>query len=84
MTLAADEERDSIEGEILVNEMMGSELHLHVRCGDDRNIILRVPTIELSAERRASLVSGAHIRFTFSSKVTQLLDPETERSLLWE
>ena len=84
MTLAADEERDSIEGEILVNEMMGSELHLHVRCGDDRNIILRVPTIELSAERRASLVSGAHIRFTFSSKVTQLFDPDTEKSLLWE
>ena len=84
LTICGPEETDSIDGEIRVNEMMGSELHLHVRCGDDQNIILRVPTIDLTAEKRSRLKAGEHIRFTFSSKVAQLFDPETEKSLLWE
>ena len=41
-------------------------------------------TIELTAEKRSQLRAGEHIRFTFSSKVAQLFDPETEKSLLWE
>ncbi len=83
LTLCDDGE-DSLDGEILVNEMMGSELHLHVRSGESKNVILRVPTIDLSPEKRDRLVSGAHIRFTFSSKVTQIFDPKTEKSLLWD
>ena len=84
LTICGGQEAGCIEGEIQVNEMMGSELHLHVRSGDDQNIILRVPTIDLSPEKRDSLKSGSRIRFTFSSKVTQLFDPETEKSLLWD
>ena len=84
LTICAENDPNSIDGEILVNEMMGSELHLHVRCGNDQNIILRVPTIDLSAEKRASLVAGNHIRFTFASKVAQVFDPATEKSLLWD
>ena len=84
LTICGSDDTDCIDGEILVNEMMGSELHLHVRCGDDKNIILRVPTIDLSAEERRQLVTGKHIRFTFASKVAQLFDPATEKSLLWE
>ncbi len=75
---------DCIEGEIMVNEMMGSEIHLHVACGNDRNIILRVPTIDLTREEREKLSRGNRLGFTFSSKVVQLFSPETEKSLLWE
>ena len=84
LTICDDGETDCIDGEIRVNEMMGSELHLHVRCGDDQNIILRVPTIDLSPEKRAGLSAGNHIRFTFASKVAQIFDPATEKSLLWD
>ena len=84
LTICDSEATDCIEGEILVNEMMGSELHLHVRCGDDKNIILRVPTIDLSPEKRKSLMAGAHIRFTFTSKVAQIFDPQSQKSLLWD
>ena len=84
LSICAENETDSIEGEIRVNEMMGSELHLHVRCGNDQNIILRVPTIDLSTERRAQLTAGNRIRFTFASKVAQVFDPKTQRSLLWD
>ncbi len=83
MTLCAENEQNALDGEILVNEMMGSELHLHVSCGDDKNIILRVPTIDLSPERRKELSAGRHMKFTFTSKVVQLFSTETEKSLLW-
>ena len=84
LTLCGDQDPNSMDGEILVNEMMGSELHLHVRCGEDQNIILRVPTIGLSPEQRRKLTAGEHVRFTFTSGVAQLFDPDTEKSLLWD
>ncbi len=83
MTCCFDKEENAVRSTITVNEMMGSELHLHVSAGDDQNIIVRIPTIELDPARRSSLAHGMPLSFTFSSKVIQLFDPETEQSLLW-
>ncbi len=83
MVLCGDEAADAMSGEILVNEMMGSEIHLHVSCGSDKNVILRIPTIDLSQEKRKMLTRGNSLKFSFTSKVTQLFSVETERSLLW-
>ena len=83
MTACFDNTANAIESTITVNEMMGSELHLHVNAGENENIILRLPTIDLTAEQRASLVYGSKLHFTFSSKVVQLFDPATEQSLLY-
>ena len=84
MTCCFGGEGNAVHSTITVNEMMGSELHLHVAAGNDRNIIVRIPTIELDHERRSALVHGSPLDFTFSSKVIQLFDPETEQSLLWK
>ena len=46
--------QDTIECRVLVNEMMGSELHLHVITKDEKEIIVRVPTINLSRYQRES------------------------------
>ncbi len=73
----------TIESGILVNEMMGSELHLHVTTSGEDKIILRLPTIDLTEEQRAGLVYGNKLHFTFSAKVVHLFDPETEESLLF-
>ncbi len=83
MLLQEEQAGNAITGSIQVNEMMGSELHLHVACGNDKNVILRVPTIDLSPEKRGALTRGNTLSFTFSSKVVQLFSPETEKSLLW-
>ena len=83
MTCCFGNESNTVHSTITVNEMMGSELHLHVAAGNDQNIIVRIPTIELDHERRSSLVHGSPLDFTFTSKVIQLFDPETEQSLLW-
>ncbi len=83
-TVCFDKTENAIESTILVNEMMGSELHLHVTTNGENKIILRLPTIDLTEAQRNSLVSGSKLYFTFSSKVVHLFDPQTEQSLLFE
>ncbi len=73
---------EAIPCTIRVNEMMGSELHLHVEEANGDRLIVRIPTITLSDEQRKSLVYGATIYVTFESKVMHFFDPETEKNLL--
>ena len=66
-----------------VNEMMGSELHLHVYTEDGTRVIVRVPTINLSAAERESLVAGKKVWITFEGKVMHFFDPESTENLLF-
>ncbi len=65
-----------------VNEMMGSELHLHVYTEDGTRLIVRVPTVNLDVHERESLVHGKKLWLTFSGKVMHFFDPETQENLL--
>ncbi len=68
---------------VQVNEMMGSELHLHVlteATGDA--LIVRVPTIDLTPEQQRLLVQGAKIYITFEGKVMHFFDKDTRVNLL--
>ena len=80
--LVSGDAPNAIEGTLRVNEMMGSELHLHVDLKDGTSVILRIPTLDLTESQRANLVYGSRLRFTFPEKVVQLFDPKTEQSLL--
>ncbi len=82
-TALFDNQSNSIECTILVNEMMGSELHLHLKTKDDDNIILRLPTIDLTQEQRARLTYGSKMYITFQSKVMHLFDPVTNKNLIY-
>ena len=73
---------NAINGTVLVNEMMGSELHLHVACGDSK-LIARTPTVELTREERANLKNGQPVHLTFGGKVMYFFDPETEKNLIY-
>ena len=66
-----------------VNEMMGSELHLHVYTDDGTRLIVRVPTIDLTAAERENLVQGHQLYITFEGKVMHFFDPETEKNLIY-
>ena len=65
-----------------VNEMMGSELHLHVVTEDGTRLIVRVPTIDLEGDERESMVNGHKMYITFRGKVMHFFNPETEENLL--
>ena len=81
-TVLFDKAENAIECTIDVNEMMGSELHLHLSSANDDKIIVRLPTVDLTKEQRASLSYGNKMYITFPAKVMHLFDPETERSLI--
>ena len=68
---------------INVNEMMGSELHLHLSSQNGDSIIVRVPTVDLSDAQRAQLSYGNTMYITFPAKVMHLFDPESEKNLIY-
>ena len=81
-TLSNKDNPAAIPCKIMVNEMMGSELHLHVVEENGDKLIVRIPTIALDDEERHALVYGATIYVTFEGKVMHFFDKGTERNLL--
>ena len=75
---------NTIDATLLVNEMMGSELHLHVSPAEGAaKMIVRTPTVDLSHEQRVGLRNGKTVSVTFPGKVMHFFDPETEKNLLY-
>jgi len=82
LTLASKGDPAAIPCTITVNEMMGSELHLHVVEENGDKLIVRIPTMTLEDEERKAMVHGNTIYVTFSEKVMHFFDPETQMNLL--
>ncbi len=83
IVLADCEAENTVNGTVLVNEMMGSELHLHISVEEDTKLIARTPTVNLTREERAQLKNGHPVHLTFPGKVMYFFDPETEKNLLY-
>ena len=81
-TLASAGAADAISAQIIVNEMMGSELHLHVVTDNGDKLIVRIPTVSLTDDQRKSLVQGTTIYVTFEGKVMHFFDEESQTNLL--
>jgi multiple sugar transport system ATP-binding protein len=82
ITLSNKGDANAIECTIQVNEMMGSELHLHVVVDGGDKLIVRIPTVSLTDAERAKLAYGEKMYFTFEGKVMHFFDPSTEKNLL--
>ena len=82
INLAAQSAENTIDGKLLVNEMMGSELHLHVAV-EGAKIIARIPTVDLTHDERVALKNGKDVHLTFPGKVMYFFDPKTEKNLIY-
>ena len=82
-TALFEDQENAIECTIQVNEMMGSELHLHLTTKNDDKIIIRLPTIDLTQEQRDQLSYGNKMYITFKAKVMHLFNPTTEANLIY-
>ena len=82
ITLSQKDNPAAIPCTIQVNEMMGSELHLHVLVAGGDKLIVRIPTVSLTEEERSKFVYGATIYVSFEGKVMHFFDPSTERNIL--
>ena len=82
MTMAEENDPAAIPCTIKVNEMMGSELHLHVTEENGDKLIVRIPTVTLEDEQRKAMTYGKKLYITFESKVMHFFDAETGVNLL--
>ena len=82
VTLADSNDPASITYTIRVNEMMGSELHLHVENDCNDRLIVRIPTVTLDDEQRKGRVFGSKLHITFEGKVMHFFDVETGVNIL--
>ncbi len=83
MRIVKQGEQNAVAGTIEVTEMMGSELHIHVKAEDGSKFIARTQTIDMEKEERKAVSRGEEIRLTFSGKAMHFFDPETEKNLLY-
>ncbi len=83
IVLADESAENTIDGNVLVNEMMGSELHLHVQAQNGAKLIARAPTVNLSHEQRSQLKNNHPVHLSFPGKVMYFFDAETEKNLLY-
>ena len=83
IVLADADSEAAIPCTLEVNEMMGSELHLHVYTEDGTRLIVRVPTINLTLEQRSELVYGKKLYITFEGKVMHFFDKESGLNLIY-
>ena len=82
VTLSNSKNPCAVPCQIHVKEMMGSELHLHVKTSTDESLVIRVPTVDLSPAQLEALVPGVRIYITFRSKVMHFFNAENEWNLL--
>ena len=82
VTLAEANDPAAITYTIRVNEMMGSELHLHVENESNDRLIVRIPTVTLDDEQRKGMVFGSKLHITFEGKVMHFFDVETGVNIL--
>ena len=73
----------AIPCKVEVNEMMGSEVHLHVYTEDETRLIVRVPTLNLDDEGRNALRQGNAVNISFEGVAMHFFDPETEKNLIY-
>ena len=82
VTTTYAQDNDSICCTIMVNEMMGSELHLHVKVDNGDKLIVRIPTVSLEDDERKAMVYGSKLHITFEGKVMHFFNAETGVNLL--
>ncbi len=77
ISLCSAEDR-GLSGEIMMSEMMGSSVYLHVNV-DEKDTIIIVPT--LHQDKQTTLSNGTRISFTFCEGAVHLFDKESGNNL---
>ena len=67
-----------LKAKIVVNEMMGAEVHLHADCDGDE-VVMVIPTVDLKVD----VSQGAEIRFNTKPELIQLFDKDSGNNLIW-
>jgi len=83
ISLTNKNDKNAIPCKLEVNEMMGSEMHLHVVTEDGTRLIVRVPTINFTRQERKQFVYGVQLYITFSGNVMHFFSKENDVNLIY-
>lgn len=81
MSIATHAEQGAIHAAIDVSEMMGSEMHIHMKA-QEQDVVIRVPTIDLDEKYRGGIGCNSEIYFTFPAKLVHIFSKEDNSNLL--
>jgi len=84
LILCDDNAPNAISAEIKVTEMMGSEIHIHAECADEKPVILRVQIADMTDEEQIELIKRKKFSFTVRERTVNIFDPEDGRNLAVE
>ena len=80
IVLCAPDAPGAIKAKVDVTELMGSTIHMHVDI-EDKDAILILPTIDLTADQRNGFAYGAEVNITFGGNVVHMFSKKTEKNL---
>ncbi len=80
--VGADGKPAVIDVKVTVFEMMGSELYVHAVTEDDKQIIIRIPTMNLTAKDMENIENCGNLKLAFSPQFMHIFDKETEKNLM--
>lgn len=66
---------NAVEAKVVVSEMMGSEIQLHVKA-NGKDVVIIVPTMNLRADPSELFFSGANTSFSFGGSVCHIFDSD--------
>ena len=74
-----------IAAKVNIAEMMGSEFYVHVSSqSSEKNVIIRVPTMNLSEKDKRALTENGEVKYTFPAEAMHLFDAESGANLIAE
>ncbi len=73
---------NALSGLIKVVELMGSTLHVHVETAFSKNIVIVVPTTNLTQAELERIATGNTIYFNWQSRLVHLFSEETQLNLI--
>ncbi|MBO7525255.1 MAG: ATP-binding cassette domain-containing protein [Clostridia bacterium] len=74
-------DKNSLSSKVTISEMMGSEIHVHIRL-NDKDVIIRTPILGLDRDIALAIEKGGAITFTFTPEVMHIFDKETGKSII--
>ena len=71
----------AIRGKVDVSEMMGSSVHVHATV-DGRDVVMVIPTLDLSADYVGKFKAAPDVTFTFNPDAIHMFDRESGNNLI--
>lgn len=83
MSAVSPDSAGAIGAKVDVSEMLGSEMYIHLTLNDQKDAVLRIPTLELNTKYSEGISYGSELYFKFSPGLLHLFSKENNKNLVY-